>query len=83
MEQAEAALHALGFPQVRVRYHGELARIEIDRKDLPRALSTHMLEQFSAALKAVGFTYVTLDAEGYRAGSMNAVLPASAITAAR
>ena len=83
VEQAEAALHALGFPQVRVRHHGQLARIEIDRESLPKALSTHMLEQFSTALKALGFTYVTLDADGYRSGSMNAVLPVSAITAAR
>ena len=83
VEQAEAALHALGFPQVRVRHHGDLARIEIDRNDLPRALSTGMLQHFSAVLKPLGFTYVTLDADGYRSGSMNSVLPASAISAAR
>jgi pyridinium-3,5-biscarboxylic acid mononucleotide sulfurtransferase len=83
VEQAEAALHALGFLQVRVRHHGDLARIEIAGDDLPRALSIGMLQQFSAALKALGFTYVTLDTEGYRSGSMNAVLPLSAIAAAR
>ena len=83
VEQAEAALHALGFARVRVRHHGELARVEVDRNDLPRALSVAMLEQFTAALKPLGFTYVTLDMEGYRAGSMNALLPASAIAAAR
>lgn len=83
VEQAEAALHRLGFVRVRVRHHGELARIEVDRDDLPRALSMEMLQQFTAALKPLGFTYVTLDTEGYRSGSMNAVLPASAIARAR
>ena len=82
VEQAEEALHALGFPQVRVRHHGDLARIEIARDDLPRALSLDMLDRITAALKPLGFLYVALDAQGYRAGSMNAVLPASAITPA-
>jgi uncharacterized protein len=82
VEQAEAALHALGFPQVRVRHHGDLARIEIAREDLPRALSLPILEQITAAIKPLGFLYVTIDTEGYRSGSMNAVLPTSAITPA-
>jgi uncharacterized protein len=71
VEQAEDALHDLGFPQVRVRHHGDLARIEVAREDLPRALSITMLDQMTAALKALGFRYVTLDAQGYRSGSMN------------
>lgn len=82
VEQAEAALHELGFPRVRVRHHGELARIEVDRNDLPRALSLQVLQQFTAALKPLGFIYITLDTEGYRSGSMNDLLPASAIAAA-
>jgi pyridinium-3,5-biscarboxylic acid mononucleotide sulfurtransferase len=82
VEQAEAALHALGFPQVRVRHHGDLARIEIAREDLPRALSTDVLQKITAAIKPLGFLYVTLDSEGYRSGSMNDVLPTSAITPA-
>jgi pyridinium-3,5-biscarboxylic acid mononucleotide sulfurtransferase len=82
VEQAEAALHDLDFPQVRVRHHGDLARIEIAREDLPRALSVPILEQITAAIKPLGFLYVTIDTEGYRSGSMNAVLPASAITRA-
>ena len=82
VEQAEAALHTLGFPQVRVRHHGDLARIEIAREDLSRALSLPTLEKIAAAIKPLGFLYVTLDTEGYRSGSMNAVLPASAITPA-
>ena len=74
VEQAEGALHRLGFAEVRVRHHGTLARIEIARHDLARALSLEMLESMTAALKACGFLYVTLDTEGYRTGSMNAVL---------
>jgi uncharacterized protein len=80
VEQAEAALHALGFSQVRVRHHGDLARIEIAREDLSRALSLSILEKITAAIKPLGFLYVTLDTQGYRSGSMNDVLPASAIT---
>ncbi len=83
VERAEEALHALGFPQVRVRHHGELARIEIAREDLPRALSLTILDRITAALKPLGFLYVTLDTQGYRSGSMNAVLPIEAITPAR
>jgi len=82
VEQAESALHALGFPQVRVRHHGELARIEIAREDLPRALSMAMLDEITAALRALGFRYITLDTQGYRSGSMNEVLPISAVAAA-
>jgi len=83
IEQAEDALHALGFPQVRVRHHGDLARIEIAREDLPRALSMEMLDRMTVALRGAGFLYVTLDAQGYRSGSMNDVLPVSAVLSAR
>jgi uncharacterized protein len=83
VEQAEDALHALGFARVRVRHHGELARIEIAREDLPRALTVEMLDRMTVALRAVGFLYVTLDAQGYRSGSMNDVLPVSAVAAAK
>jgi uncharacterized protein len=80
VEQAEEALHALGFHRVRVRHHGTLARIEIAREDLPRALNLETLDRITAALRPLGFLYVTLDTQGYRSGSMNDVLPASAIT---
>jgi pyridinium-3,5-biscarboxylic acid mononucleotide sulfurtransferase len=83
VEQAEAALHKLGFPQVRVRHHGELARVEIARADLPRALDMAVLDGITAAVRAVGFTYATLDTQGYRSGSMNDVLPVSAIEGSR
>ena len=74
VERAEEALHALGFPQVRVRHHGDLARIEIARPDLPRALTLAMLDQITAALRPLGFVYITLDTQGYRSGSMNDML---------
>jgi pyridinium-3,5-biscarboxylic acid mononucleotide sulfurtransferase len=77
VEQAEAALHTLGFPQVRVRHHGDLARIEIAIEDLSRALSLPVLEKITAAIKPLGFLYVTIDTEGYRSGSMNDTLLAS------
>jgi uncharacterized protein len=82
VEQAEDALHALGFPRVRVRHHGDLARIEIAREDLARALTLSMLDALTEALRPIGFLYITLDTQGYRSGSMNDVLPVSAITAA-
>lgn len=82
VEQAEDALHGLGFPQIRVRHHGDLACIEIAREDLPRALSVTMLDRITEAVKPAGFLYITLDAQGYRSGSMNDVLPVTAITAA-
>ena len=77
VEQAEAALHALGFPQVRVRHHGDVARIEIAVEDLPRALNLAVLETITAAIKPLGFLYVTIDTEGYRSGSMNQTLLAA------
>lgn len=82
VEQAEEALRALGFRQVRVRHHGELARIEIARAELPLALSVEMLDLMTAALRPLGFLYVTLDTQGYRSGSMNDIFPAHAITPA-
>jgi len=83
VERAEEALHALGFLKVRVRHHGDLARIETAREDLPRALTLTMLDAITAALRATGFLYVTLDTQGYRSGSMNDVLPVSALTPAK
>jgi uncharacterized protein len=82
VERAEEALHALGFMQVRVRHHGDLARIEIAREDLGRALTLSMLDAMTEALRSAGFLYVTLDMQGYRSGSMNDVLPVTAISRA-
>ncbi len=82
VERAEEAMHALGFAHVRVRHHGELARVEIAREDLPRALTLPMLDSITQALRPLGFVYITLDTQGYRTGSMNDMLPVSAISSA-
>lgn len=71
VEQGEEALKALGFRQFRVRFHGELVRIEIARDEMERALSLEMAGKLTAIFKQLGFHYVTLDLEGYRQGSMN------------
>ena len=83
VERAEDALHELGFLQVRVRHHGDLARVEISRTEMAAALSIEMLDRITAGVRTAGFTYVALDTQGYRSGSMNDVLPVSAIAAAR
>lgn len=79
IEKGEEVLFSMGFRQFRVRHHGELVRIEIAREELARMLSLSRFEQASAALKRLGYKYVTLDLEGYRSGSMNALLPVSEI----
>jgi len=74
IERGEAALRALGFRQFRVRLHDQLARVEVSLTELPRALSPEMAAAISQQLKAAGFTYVALDLEGYRQGSLNETL---------
>jgi uncharacterized protein len=76
VEKGEDALRALGFRQFRVRHHGEIVRIEIAREELERALNPAMAAEFTRIFKALGFKFVTLDLEGFRSGSMNALLPA-------
>jgi uncharacterized protein len=75
VEKAEESLRLLGFSELRVRHHGDLARVELARTELPRALTMEMLDAITAALKLTGFQYVTLDCEGFRSGAMNAILP--------
>ncbi|HZM85646.1 MAG TPA: ATP-dependent sacrificial sulfur transferase LarE [Blastocatellia bacterium] len=74
IDKAEIALKQLGFRQVRVRHHGDIARIEVAEQEMPRALDPEMARRMSAALKLLGFKYVTLDLEGYRMGSLNEAL---------
>jgi len=76
IEKGEDALRELGFRQFRVRHHGDIVRIEVAREELARALNPEMAEQFASIFKALGFKFVTLDLEGFRSGSMNALLPA-------
>jgi uncharacterized protein len=71
VEQGEDALRALGFRQFRVRHHGELVRIEIAKDELARALTAPMFAEFTRIFKGLGFTFVSLDTEGFRSGSMN------------
>jgi uncharacterized protein len=75
VERGEESLRQLGFRELRVRHHGELARVEIAREELPRALTMEMMDAITTGLKQAGFKYVTLDCQGFRSGSMNAVLP--------
>jgi len=72
IETGEEALKALGFRQFRVRFHGEIVRLEFDRDELGRAFS--MAARFSPIFKPLGFKYVAIDADGYRQGSLNEVL---------
>lgn len=74
VEQGEDALRELGFRQFRVRHHGDIARIEIARDEIARAMTTEMAAEFSRIFKKLGFKFVTLDLEGFRSGSMNALL---------
>jgi uncharacterized protein len=76
VERGEDALRAMGFRQFRLRHHGDVARIEIAREEMVRALSLEMFGRMSVEIKACGFKYVALDVEGFRSGSMNAVLKA-------
>lgn len=72
VEKAEELLRTKDFAQYRVRVHGNLARIEVMPEDMDRLLG--MSDEISAGLKALGFSYVTMDLRGYRTGSMNEVL---------
>ncbi len=74
VERGEAELRLLGFRQFRVRLHDKLARVEISSEEMPRALAPEMAAAIAGRLKAVGFTYVALDLEGYRQGSLNETL---------
>ncbi len=74
IERAENILRELGFQQFRVRAHQDLARIEIAPAELPLALHLEMARALSERIKPLGFSYVTLDLEGYRQGSLNAAL---------
>jgi uncharacterized protein len=74
VERCETYLRDKGFAYFRVRYHGDIARIEVDSADLPRLVAPPLREQIVAHFRAAGFTYVTLDLHGFRSGSMNEVL---------
>jgi uncharacterized protein len=75
VERGEEEVKTLGFRQFRVRYHGELVRLEFAKEELEKALTVEMAARLTAIFKPLGFHYVTIDLEGYRQGSMNEVLP--------
>ena len=81
IDRAEIALVAEGFRQVRVRHHGEIARIEVPPADLPHFFAGGRNERVTRALKEIGFRYVTLDLQGYRSGSLNEGLAQAMTTA--
>jgi len=83
VERAEDALRGLGFRQFRVRHHGEIARIEIAREEMSAVLTNGMADRIARAVKEAGFRFVALDLEGYRSGSMNALLPLGDVVARR
>jgi uncharacterized protein len=74
VERAETVVREFGFQQFRVRANGDLARVEIDKPELPRALQAEVASALASRIKAVGFAQVTLDPEGYRPGSLNSAL---------
>lgn len=80
IDQAETALRALGFRGCRVRHHDDVARLELARADLARAIEPETAAAISAAVKAAGFRFVALDLEGYRTGSLNERIPLRVVT---
>ncbi len=71
IEKAEDFLCSLGFKQIRIRYHHPIARIEIEKDEIPRILQRNIREKIIRKLKKMKFEYITLDLEGYRSGSMD------------
>ncbi len=76
IDQAERWLRQRGFRLLRVRYHkGDLARIEVPVEELPRLAEPGARAELVTAFRALGFKFITLDLEGFRSGSLNAVIP--------
>ena len=73
--QAESFVRGLGVRQVRVRHHGAVARIEVEPGDIPVLTSGDAARRVAEHLRSLGYSYVTVDLEGFRSGSMNEVLP--------
>ena len=71
VEQAEEYLYSLNFKQCRVRHHGSIARIEVEPEDIERLYDPTIRKGIAREFKKLGFTYITLDLEGFRSGSMN------------
>jgi uncharacterized protein len=78
VDAVEQALRDLGFRQVRVRHHGDTARIEVEPAEIARLCAPRRRGRVAAAARAAGFAYVAVDLQGYRTGSMNEVLAKAA-----
>ncbi len=74
VEKGEEILNKAGFKEFRVRYHGDLVRLEISKNELTKALDINLFEDLSNKFKQLGFKYVTLDIDGYRSGSLNEII---------
>jgi uncharacterized protein len=74
IDQGEEIMRAFGFSQTRVRHHGDIARIEIAREEMPKALSVEMFERLGQEFKRIGFRFVAVDVDGYRTGALNEAL---------
>jgi uncharacterized protein len=74
IDQGEEIMRSLGFSQTRVRHHGDIARIEIAREEMPKALSVEVFDRLSTEFKKIGFRFVAIDVDGYRTGALNEVL---------
>ena len=71
IEKAEDFLRELGFNQLRVRHHDDIARIEVEEKDIGKFLENGVKDKVIIKFKEIGYKYVTIDLQGYRRGSMN------------
>jgi uncharacterized protein len=71
IERAEELLRDLGFVELRVRHHGDTARIEVPLADVPRLAAPGVRERVLSGFKSLGYRFVTLDLEGFRSGSLN------------
>jgi uncharacterized protein len=74
IDQGEEVMRTLGFSQTRVRHHGDCARIEIARDEMPKAMNLEMFDRLSREFKRIGFRFVAIDVDGYRSGALNEVL---------
>ncbi|MFA4906011.1 MAG: ATP-dependent sacrificial sulfur transferase LarE [Candidatus Margulisiibacteriota bacterium] len=74
LDEAEKFLRTLGFKQLRVRHHGNLARIELEEKDIPKVLGNGLMDKINNKFATLGYIYVTIDLKGYRTGSLNEAL---------
>jgi uncharacterized protein len=80
VEQGERLLHAMGFRVARVRYHGAVARLEVEADEIARLLEPATRVRIDSALKRLGFRFVTVDLKGFRSGSLNEGLTTPAVS---